>query len=86
MTRTCLSPSALLFSQPTDTLNTLPPADTEQQLSDDLLLPYMGVLTMVTPEEEQSYDKANEAIEGTIWEVLPGGLPESPAEKHIIQS
>lgn len=34
----------------------------------------------------RSYDKANGDIEGTIWEVLPGGLAESPAEKHIIQN
>lgn len=37
---------------------------------------------MATPEGEQSYDIANEATEGTMQEVSPGGLAESPAEKQ----
>lgn len=40
-----------------------------------------GSFAMVTSEEERSCDKVNESIDGSIGEVLPGGLAESPAEK-----
>lgn len=30
--------------------------------------------------------KPSRAIDGGTWELLPGGLAESPAEKHTIQN